>query len=241
VTSLRYAVLAAISLSIFGHVSAAAAPVGSVGHGSFGIRDAHANLGAYAGGASGAQSPVRTTVFDCGAPTLSKRSYTPASRCGHAWLQCDVEKPSLVAKRPVTDLLVVSVYSDGSVTEDVDCNVPTTGQKVRELKASMVRDQARRLLPHPMIGSAPPGHVTLVNIETVLWVNTAPERQLGTVNLLGRRVDIRARTSIGLPGTSATTRAPRRTARARRTPTRILAEPSNAPAISATPTPTPGR
>ena len=56
----------------------------------------------------------------------------------------------------------------------------------------MVRDQARRLLPHPMIGSAPPGHVTLVNIETVLWVNTAPERQLGTVNLLGRRVDIRA-------------------------------------------------
>jgi autotransporter-associated beta strand protein len=56
----------------------------------------------------------------------------------------------------------------------------------------MVRDAARRLLPHPSIGSAPPGHVTLVNIETVLWVATSPERHLGTVNLLGRSVDIRA-------------------------------------------------
>ena len=56
----------------------------------------------------------------------------------------------------------------------------------------MVRDEAEKLLPHPVIGSAPPGHATLVNIETVLWIATPAERRLGTVNLLGRRVDIRA-------------------------------------------------
>lgn len=56
----------------------------------------------------------------------------------------------------------------------------------------MVRDRAERLLPHPVIGSAPPGHVTLVNIETVLWVASSADRRLGTVNLLGRQVDIRA-------------------------------------------------
>jgi hypothetical protein len=61
-----------------------------------------------------------------------------------------------------------------------------------QLTAAMVRDEAEKLLPHPTIGSAPPGHVTLVNIETVLWVATASQRQLGTVNLLGRHVDIRA-------------------------------------------------
>jgi hypothetical protein len=56
----------------------------------------------------------------------------------------------------------------------------------------MVRDEAQRLLPHPAIGVAPPGHVTLVDIETVLWVNTAARRDLGTVTVLGQRVDLRA-------------------------------------------------
>lgn len=56
----------------------------------------------------------------------------------------------------------------------------------------MARDSAERLLPHPRIGTAPPGHVTLVNIETVLWLETAADRALGTVTLLGHRVDLRA-------------------------------------------------
>jgi hypothetical protein len=56
----------------------------------------------------------------------------------------------------------------------------------------MAREAAERLLPHPAIGSAPVGHVTLVNIETVLWVDTPPDRTLGTVTLLGHRVTLRA-------------------------------------------------
>ena len=78
----------------------------------------------------------------------------------------------------------------------------------------MVRDQAERLLPHPGIGIAPPGHVTLVNIETVFWVGTPPQRTLGTVTLLGQQVDLRAHVdrvtwSFG-DGGSATTTGPGR-------------------------------
>jgi hypothetical protein len=56
----------------------------------------------------------------------------------------------------------------------------------------MARAAAEKLLPHPAIGSAPIGDVTLVNIETVLWVDTLPDRTLGTVTLLGHRVTLRA-------------------------------------------------
>jgi hypothetical protein len=56
----------------------------------------------------------------------------------------------------------------------------------------MAREQAEKLLPHPPIGTAPVGGVTLVNIETVLWVQTNPDLNLGTVRLLGFRVALRA-------------------------------------------------
>jgi hypothetical protein len=56
----------------------------------------------------------------------------------------------------------------------------------------MVWQEAEKLVPHPSIGTAPPGGTTLVNIETVLWVATGADRTLGTVTLLGHRVDIRA-------------------------------------------------
>jgi hypothetical protein len=56
----------------------------------------------------------------------------------------------------------------------------------------MVRAQAQRLLPHPQIGVAPTDGTTLVRIQTILWVETASDRDLGTVSLLGRKVAISA-------------------------------------------------
>jgi hypothetical protein len=56
----------------------------------------------------------------------------------------------------------------------------------------LARAQAEKLLPHPRIGTAPAGGVTLVNIETVLWVDTPPDLTLGTVRLLGYRITLRA-------------------------------------------------
>lgn len=55
----------------------------------------------------------------------------------------------------------------------------------------LVREQIERLVPHPAIGVAPPDGTTLVNIQTLLWLDTKAERSLGTVTLLGHQVSLR--------------------------------------------------
>jgi hypothetical protein len=89
------------------------------------------------------------------------------------------------------NFVVVTTYPDGRRTYSPECGVTPT--RVRpEVTAAMARAQAEKLLPHPSIGTAPAGNVTLVNIETVLWVDTAPDLALGTVTLLGYRVSLRS-------------------------------------------------
>lgn len=56
-----------------------------------------------------------------------------------------------------------------------------------------LRERALRLLPHVGIGVAPPGGVTLVNVDTLLWADTATQRSLGTVSVVGRAVALRIR------------------------------------------------
>jgi hypothetical protein len=56
----------------------------------------------------------------------------------------------------------------------------------------LARDQVQRLVPRPGIGVAPPGGVTLVNIQTIFWVDTSAQRWLGSVLLVGRHVDLQA-------------------------------------------------
>jgi hypothetical protein len=53
--------------------------------------------------------------------------------------------------------------------------------------AAMVRDRVVRLVPSAAVGLAPQG-ATLVNIETVMWVNAPQQRTLAPIALLGRRV-----------------------------------------------------
>jgi hypothetical protein len=54
-----------------------------------------------------------------------------------------------------------------------------------------------KLVPSPAIGAAPGAGRTLVNIETIFWVNSGQDRDLGPATLLGHRVGLRihARTS----------------------------------------------
>jgi hypothetical protein len=55
----------------------------------------------------------------------------------------------------------------------------------------LVREQVRKLVPHPSIGVAPPGGATLVNIQTLLWVNAPADQQLATITLLGHQIGLR--------------------------------------------------
>jgi hypothetical protein len=56
--------------------------------------------------------------------------------------------------------------------------------------ANMVRDQVVRLVPSAAVGLAP-HDATLVNIETVMWVDAPSQRTLAPITLLGRRVIVR--------------------------------------------------
>jgi hypothetical protein len=88
--------------------------------------------------------------------------------------------------------MVVFTFDDGHVERPIQCDVRPSRSARPQVTGAMARQEAEKLLPHPAIGTAPAGHATLVNIETVLWVDTPPDRTLGTVTLLGHRVALRA-------------------------------------------------
>jgi hypothetical protein len=71
---------------------------------------------------------------------------------------------------------------------NINCSVITNPHQVT---GTMARQQAQRLVPHPSIGTAPPNGHTLVNIDTILWINTPTDQNLGTVTLLGQPVALR--------------------------------------------------
>jgi hypothetical protein len=61
-----------------------------------------------------------------------------------------------------------------------------------QITAAMVRDRVARLVPTAAIGLAP-RQATLVNIQTIMWVATVPQRTLAPLTILGRRVVVRIR------------------------------------------------
>ena len=68
------------------------------------------------------------------------------------------------------------------------CRQPATPQ----VTATLVRQQVARLVPSAAIGVAPQ-ESTLVNIQTIMWVVTAPQRSLAPLTILGRRVVVTLR------------------------------------------------
>ena len=104
---------------------------------------------------------------------------------------CDVPAPAQVPDPPQYNYVIVTTYADGTRLLTPVCGV-TPGKARAQVTAEMARAEAEKLLPHPKIGTAPAGGVSLVNIETVLWVDTKPDPTLGTVTLLGYRVTLRA-------------------------------------------------
>jgi hypothetical protein len=56
---------------------------------------------------------------------------------------------------------------------------------------AVVAQEIARRVPRPGVGVAPPGGVSLVNIQTLLWVDTPGQVSLGTVRLVGQLVRLR--------------------------------------------------
>jgi hypothetical protein len=68
-----------------------------------------------------------------------------------------------------------------------ECNALTNARP--HVTPEMVRQEAQRLVPHAAIGLAPK-QKTLVNVETIMWVDTPRERDLPVATILGQRVAI---------------------------------------------------
>jgi hypothetical protein len=58
------------------------------------------------------------------------------------------------------------------------------------IAAAAVHDAFVKLVPHPTIATAPPDAKPLVNLETLLWLNTTKTVDLGITPLLGHQVDL---------------------------------------------------
>jgi hypothetical protein len=126
---------------------------------------------------------------------------------------CAVANPTALPTDPhITTQAVLTQHADGTwELTGWDCSLRTARAHLTPL---LVRQQIERLVPHPAIGVAPPGGTTLVNIQTLLWLETRASRSLGTVTLMGHRVALQVAVSrvdwrFG-DGTADTTNGPGR-------------------------------
>lgn len=112
-----------------------------------------------------------------------------AARCPAAVPRCTLLAEGGMSGTPFWAYLVQYRVGDGPwVSGDYWC--PQTQGQAAAPDAATIRDQAIRLLPAVRIASTD-DHVGLVNIETVLWADTAARRSLGTVMITGHRVWLR--------------------------------------------------
>jgi hypothetical protein len=143
-------------------------------------------------GGPGGTSALPIKVIDCGPARVqgSVQGLT-ASPCATVINDCAVVNPAGLSTDPhVTTTATLQQQPDGSwQLVGVNCAAVSVQPQVT---VAMVEEEFRKRVPSPAIGVAPQGD-TLVNIETVLWVNTAPDQALATVTLVGHRVDLHIR------------------------------------------------
>jgi hypothetical protein len=138
---------------------------------------------------SAAADPVRNIACSSGAARKVQFADAAfaAADCGIAGPTCT--KAAASDGRPRAAGLTLRRQADGSWQyEGWTCMV--TGPP--QVTAAMVRDHASRLIPQAAIGLAPQ-HATLVNIETVMWVDATSPNALPAVTILGRGVRITIR------------------------------------------------
>jgi hypothetical protein len=130
----------------------------------------------------------QTKTIDCG-PRLPIREVPPALPgfgCSQIASLCALAPGEAAEPNTTTTITQTKIAGTWIITAH-DC---AAAAGPPQLTAAAVRQEAQRLVPRPAIGSAPPGGITLVNIQTLLWVDTPAQRALGTVPLLGHQVTL---------------------------------------------------
>jgi hypothetical protein len=134
--------------------------------------------------------PVVKTV-DCGPPQVSDQLRpTGTTFCRYLGNTCSVPSAAQLPTDPhATTTVTIRQNPDGTWTQTAySCAARST---TPQLTAQLLRQQIQKRVPHPGIGVAPPGGITLVHIQTLLWLNTPPSQPLGTATLLGHHLTLR--------------------------------------------------
>lgn len=134
--------------------------------------------------------PFVIITKDCGPRVLNGhqlRDTQTSDPCAAVQAECGVLSVRGIPKDPhATTVAVIKTWIRGPnkglriVTKN--CNARTAVPRVTPL---MAREEIEKQVPKPTVGLAPPGGRTLVNEQTVMWVDTPADRTLETVTLLG--------------------------------------------------------
>jgi len=138
---------------------------------------------------------VRATVtIDCGVPgnteNISSGSWN-LKACGPDTLAC-TPGPTDDPRLPLHAFITRTTTTDRTGKQTVTDSALWCGhtQKPQPTLPDL-RQAALKLLPKPRIGLTGNG-TTLVNIQTIMWLDSTADRDLGTVTVVGQRVRIRA-------------------------------------------------
>ncbi len=140
---------------------------------------------------SSAPAPVTKTV-NCGRPRASRADVHDSwniAECGANEKACLLADPATGKPKPVdaVGLLQQDPATKAWTLQSVWC--PANSTPVPDLNT--IYDEVVKLLPAVPIAAVPPNHRTLVNIQTIVWAQTAADRDLGTVRVVGLPVHLR--------------------------------------------------
>ena len=146
-------------------------------------------------GSQGGTGPRLETV-DCGRVKVGVISEnSPNHFCAAVQGSCSVQSRAQAPTDPKATTVGFLQQNPSGTWElnGFDCNVvpgagPPPPPQVTPFDAYAA---VMRLVPSPAIGAAPGKGRTLVNMETIFWVNSAADQSLGPVTLLGHQVGLR--------------------------------------------------
>jgi len=147
-------------------------------------------------GGSASSSGPRIETVDCGRVKVGVISEnSPNHFCSAVQGSCSVQSRAQAPADPKATTVGFLQQNPSGTWElnGFDCNVvpgagPPPPPQVTPFDAYAA---VLKLVPSPAIGVAPGKGRTLVNMETIFWVNSAADQSLGPVTLLGHQVGLR--------------------------------------------------
>jgi hypothetical protein len=132
---------------------------------------------------------VVTRSDDCGPPQPGPNLTINDPECKTATSQCAGNPTTSPTGQPYTVISAETQNTAGTwIQGPITCTALTTPPTT--IDQSAIHDTFVKLLPHPTIQTAPPNNHTLTNLETLIWLNTPQQINLGTTPLANHHITL---------------------------------------------------